>query len=255
MSRINVNIPSWLRVLPAESKIISDIIDSVKSASNNVTKMKDFTCLSKAFDGSEDFNELSLNELRLGNGTADYTLKANEGLFYKVLSEESGEKIDNDYELMSFIKGFATERRKYDKIKSALIEAEESGYGVVMPTLEEMSLEAPVLVKKKGGYGVKLKATAPSLHIMKVDVSTEVSPIVGNQKQGEDMVNYIVSKYEEGQAGVLETNMFGKSLSDIVSDGLSGKANGMGSDTKAKMRRTVTRIVNEGRGGVICILL
>ncbi len=255
MSSVNVDIPSWLRVLPAESKIISDIIDHVKSSSNNVSKMKDFTHLTKAFDDSEDFSELSLNELSLGKGTADYTLKANEGLFYKVLSEESGEKIEDDYALMSFIKGFASERRKYDKIKSALIEAEESGYGVVMPTLAEMSLDEPVLVKKKGGYGVKLKATAPSLHIMKVDVSTEVSPIVGNQKQGEDMVNYILSKYEESPSGVLDANMFGKSLSDIVSDGLVSKANGMQTDTKAKMRRTVTRIVNEGRGGVICILL
>ncbi len=255
MTGINVNIPDWLRALPADSKIIGEVIDKIKTASSEIAKMKDFNILSEAFADSEDFNDLSLNELKLGNGTSDYELKPNEGLFYKVLSEQSGEEIKGDYELMSFIKGFANERRRYDKIKTALNEAEESGYGVVMPSFQEMSLEGPVLVKKKGGYGVKLKATAPSLHIMKVDVSTEVSPIVGNQKQGEDMVNYIVNKFEESPSGVLETNMFGKSLSEIVGEGLYGKASGMPKDTQAKMRKTVTRIVNEGRGGVICILL
>ncbi len=255
MSSVNVNIPDWLRVLPAESKIINEIIEKIKNASENVTKMKDFNALSEVFADSENFDNLTLEELILGRGEGVYSLAPKEGLFYNVLSEESGEDIKNDYALMSFVKGFAGERRRFEKIKTALSEAEESGYGVVMPSFEEMSLDAPVLVKKKGGYGVKLKATAPSLHIMKVDVSTEVSPIVGNQKQGEDMVNYIVNKFEESPSGVLEANMFGKSLSEIVGEGLYGKASGMPKDTQAKMRKTVTRIVNEGRGGVICILL
>lgn len=255
MSGINVNLPDWMRALPSDSKIISGVINKIKSASSSMAKVKDFNVLTDVFAESEEFEELALSELRLGNGTGDYDLKPKDGLFYRVLSDECGEEIGGDYELMSFIKGFSEERRRYDKIKSALLEAEETGYGVVMPNFEEMSLDQPVLVKKKGGYGVKLKATAPSLHIMKVDVSTEVSPIVGNQKQGEDMVNYIVNKFEESPSGVLEANMFGKSLSEIVGEGLQGKAGAMPKDTQAKMRRTVTRIVNEGRGGVICILL
>ncbi len=255
MTGINVGIPNWLRALPAESKIISEIIEKVKTASLDISKMKDFGVLVGAFSDSEEFDNLSLSELKLGYGTGEYQLTAKEGLFYKVLSDECGEEINGDYELMSFIKGFASERRKFDKIKSALSEAEESGYGVVMPSFEEMSLAQPELVKKKGSYGVKIKATAPSLHIMKVDVSCEVSPIVGNQKQGEDMVNYIVSKYDENPTGILEANMFGKSLQEIVGEGLTGKASGMPKETQKKMRRTVNRIVNEGRGGVICILL
>ena len=255
MTGLNVNIPDWLRALPADSKIISGIIDKIKSSSLEISKMKDFNAVIDAFSDSEEFDNISLRELRLGSGVGEYELQAKEGLFYKVLSDECGEEIGGDFELMSFIKGFATERRKFDKIKSALLDAEESGYGVVMPSFEEMSLAQPELVKKKGSFGVKIKATAPSLHIMKVDVSCEVSPIVGNQKQGEDMVNYIVNKYDENPTGVLEANMFGKSLQEIVGEGLTGKASGMPKDTQAKMRKTVTRIVNEGRGGIICILL
>ena len=118
-----------------------------------------------------------------------------------------------------------------------------------------MNLEEPMLVKQGGKYGVKLKASAPSLHIMKVDVATEVAPIVGTEKQGEDLINYIMNKFEDNPAGIWETNMFGKSLHDLVNEGLAGKLNSMPKETQAKMRRTLTRIINESRGGVICILL
>ncbi len=255
MAEININIPEWLQVLPSESDIISDIISRVKSSVDGVSKMKDFVQLTNAFTDSEDFRELELSELKLGTGTGEYNLAPKDGLFYKVLSQQCGTEINGDYELMRFVNEFAREKCKFDKIKSALNEAEDNGYGVVVPAINEMSLEQPVLVKKKGGYGVKIKASAPSYHIMKVDVSTEVSPIVGNEKQGEDMVKYIVNKFEENPSGVLEANMFGKSLQDIVGEGLYGKASAMSKDIKAKMRRTVTRIVNEGKGGVICILL
>ena len=178
-----------------------------------------------------------------------------EGLFYKVLSDECGDEIHDDYELMTFIKSFSDSKREYSKIKSALKDAEETGYGVVLPTLEEMNLEEPVLVKQGGKYGVKLKASAPSLHIMKVDVATEVAPIVGTEKQGEDLINYLMGQFEDNPAGIWETNMFGKSLSSLVKEDLNGKISNMPPDAQRKLRRTVTRIVNEGKGGVLCILL
>jgi hypothetical protein len=133
--------------------------------------------------------------------------------------------------------------------------AEENGYGVVMPTVEEMNLEEPVLVKNGGSYGVKLKASAPSLHIMKVDASTEVAPIVGTERQGEDLINFIMNKFEDNPAGIWETNMFGRSLHDLVNEGLNGKLTSMPKEAQGKMRKTLTRIVNENRGGIICILL
>ncbi len=255
MGEINIDIPAWLQALPVDSKIINDVLSEVKNTCQDMRKMKDFNMLTNVFENSNDFDKLELNELNMGVGAVEYSLRPKQELFYKVISEQSGEQIDDDYQLISFINSFAKEKRKFDAIKDALVDAEENGYGIVMPTLEEMNLEQPVLVKKKGGYGVKLKANAPTLHIMKVDVSTEVSPIVGNEKQGKDMVDYIVDKFDENPSGVLEANMFGKSLRDIVGEGLYGKANGMSKDVQQKMRRTVTRIVNESKGGVICILL
>ena len=141
------------------------------------------------------------------------------------------------------------------EIKDALLSAENDGYGIVAPSVDEMNLEEPVLVKQGGRCGVKLKASAPSLHIMKVDVSTEVAPLVGTEKQGEDLVKFIMNKFEDNPAGIWETDIFGKSLHDLMNEGLTGKINAMPKEMQGKMRKTVSRIVNENKGGVICILL
>lgn len=255
MYGFNVNIPQWLRRLSADSGIIQEIISDVKVASADMCKMRDFSCLEGAFADSDKFEPLETRELKLGEGMPEYELKAKDGLYYTVLSEECGENIENECDLMSFIKSFADSKNNYNKIKDALKDAEENGYGVVLPTVNEMNMEEPALVKQGGRYGVKLKASAPSLHIMKVDVSTEVSPIVGTEKQGEDIINFITTKFHDNPAGIWETNMFGKSLHDMVNDGIRGKLNGMPKEAQVKMRKTLTKIVNEHRGGIICILL
>ncbi len=255
MLGFDVQIPAWMQALPLDSVVIKEMIERVKNASEKMTKMRDFAEIGESFSESENFSSADLTELKLGEGVSEYKLVANENLFFKVLSEECGEEICGDYELMNYIKTFAEEKKKFSKIKDALKEAEESGYGVVLPTVEEMDLEEPELVKQGGRFGVKLKASAPSLHIMKVDVSTEVAPIVGTEKQGEDLINYIMNRFEDNPAGIWETNMFGKSLHDLVNEGLAGKLNAMPKEAQSKMRRTLTRIVNENKGGVICILL
>ena len=255
MVSIDVNIPKWMQALPNDNKIITEIIEKIKSASKNAQKMCDFACFENAFEDSENINAIKLNELKLGNGSSEYNVEAKEGLYYSVLSDECDEQIKDDFELMRYIKSFANEKKKYSKIKSALEDAEQNGYGVVLPTIDEMNLEEPVLVKQGGRYGVKLKASAPSLHIMKVDVNTEVAPTVGTEKQGEDLVNYIMNKFEDNPSGIWETNMFGKSLHDLVNEGLTSKLNTMPKEAQGKLRKTLTRIVNENKGGIICILL
>lgn len=255
MYGFNVTIPSWMQALPADSAVISEMIEKIKECSSKIKKMRDFSVMDSAFQDSENFDKLTLNELCLDKGTSEYQLRAKDDLFFKVLSGECGEQIDDDYQLMNYIKTFSSEKKRYQQIKQALTEAEESGYGVVLPSVEEMNLEEPVLVKQGGRYGVKLKASAPSLHIMKVDVATEVAPIVGTEKQGEDLINYIMNKFEDNPAGIWETNMFGKSLHDLVNEGLAGKLTAMPKEAQNKMRKTLTRIVNENRGGIICILL
>lgn len=255
MSSFDVKLPKWMQALPVSNSIISNLIDRVKDKSQNMNKMRDFAQMFDIFDEESDFNGIEVDQLKLGNGVPEYKINPKEGIFYRVLSDECGESVESDYDLINYIKTFAKSKRRFEKIKTALDEAEQNGYGVVVPTIEEMDLQEPVLVKQGGKYGVKLKASAPSLHIVKVDVSTEVSPIVGTEKQGEDLINYIMKNFEDNPADIWQTNMFGKSISDLVNEGLNGKINAMPKEAQNKMRRTLTRIVNENKGGVICILL
>lgn len=255
MSYFNVEIPKWMQVLPESSSIISDVISKIKTSSENISKMKDYNELNDLFYQDENFNQMQLEELNLSNGVGSYKLTAKEGLFYKAISSECKEEIFDDFSLMNYIKTFSQHKRKFEKIKEALNLAENDGYGIVLPTIEEMNLEEPLLVKQGGKYGVKLKATAPSLHIMKVDVSTEVSPFVGTEKQGEDLVNFIMNKFQDNPSAIWQTDLFGKSLHDLVNEGLMSKINYMPKEVQGKMRKTITRIVNENKGGVICILL
>lgn len=255
MCSFDVDVPKWMQALPQDSSVITEMVDGLKRASQNMSKMRDYSALNDVFNDSDAFEGVRLKELNLGNGVSEFQVVPNEKLYYKVLSQECDEDICDEYSLMNYIKTFSNEKKKFVKIKDALKNAEENGYGVVLPTVDEMDLEEPVLVKQGGKYGVKLKASAPSLHIMKVDVATEVAPIVGTEKQGEDLINYIMSKFEDNPAGIWETNMFGKSLHDLVNEGLAGKLNSMPKDAQGKMRKTLTRIVNENKGGVLCILL
>lgn len=254
MLSFNVNTPKWLRSLACENEIISKICQNLKNASERVEKISDFAEIVSIFDDDKEVS-LTVKELNLGEGVVNFDLTVSDDLYYRALSNECGEEIIDDYNLMSYIKTFSQEKKKYMKIKNALVNAEESGYGVVLPTIDEMDLEEPVLVKQGGRYGVKLKASAPSLHIMKVDVSTEVAPIVGTEKQGEDLINFIMSKFEGNPSDIWATNMFGKSLYDLVNEGLQSKITALPNEAQNKMRKTLTRMVNENRGGMICILL
>lgn len=255
LQNVDIKLPQWMQALPADNKIVRGIIDKVKEESLNMSKMKDFAALNGIFGEDEKVNSPEISEVKLGEGCATYEITAKPGLFYEVLTDECGDEIKDDYQLISYVKSLAEAKKEYGKIKDALKTAEESGYGIVTPTINELSLSEPELVKRGGSYGVKLKATAPSLHIMKVDVSAEVNPIVGNEKQGEELVSYLMKEFENNPQSIWETNMFGKSLYDLMEESLSGKIKSMPADAQEKMCKTVGKIVNEGDGGVICILL
>lgn len=252
---IEVKINKWLQALPLDNVIINEIAGVLMNESKKMTKMADFKLLSAAFTDNENFVSLDVESVELGSGKIIYNLVANQDLFYKALSEQCQMEITDDFKLMSYIKELVVAKREYDKLSSALMDVREKGYGVVSPTMDDMKLEEPQLVKQGNRYGVKLKASAPSLHIMRVDIDTEVSPIVGTEQQSEELVKSLMSEFENNPKGLWETNMFGKSLHTMVNEGLTGKLNSMPEDTQKKMRRTLTRIINEGKGGVICILL
>lgn len=172
-----------------------------------------------------------------------------------MLSEECGFTINDDFELVSYIKDLAIAKLEYDKLKNALSDAEENGYGIVVPKQSEFTLQEPEVVKQGNRYGVKIKASAPSLHIIKVDVETEVTPLVGTETQSQDLVNYLNEQFENNPEQIWETNLLGKSLSALVGDNISSKIVMMPQDAQRKMRKTLGRIINEGKGGVLCILL
>ena len=174
MSSFDVCLPKWMQTLPSDSAVINDVISRVKDVSRNLAKMRDFPELFNVFNDDEYFSSIDVKELKLGQGITEYNASPKDGMFYRILSEVTGETINEDYELMSYVKEASKSRKKFSKIKDALEQAENDGYGVVYPTIDEMNLEDPVLVKQGGKYGVKLKASAPSLHIMKVDIETEV---------------------------------------------------------------------------------
>ena len=217
--------------------------------------MKDCLLLEKLFEKEEPFENPTHITMNLGTGRAEIILQAKEHLFYEVLSEECGEKIDGDYRLIKYVKELAEAKKNYDKIKTAFESAEEYGYGTVAPSFEDVRLERPKIIKKGSGYGVNFKAAAPSYHIIKIDLTGEVNPIIGTQAQGEEFLKQTLSDYSEDTDKVWNTNIFGKTLKDLVSDGLSKKSEAVSPEIRKKMRRTITRIVNEGKGGVICILL
>ena len=191
--------------------------------------------------------------MALGNVSIEITLK--EELFYNVLSEITGVTVTNEGDLFHIISDLSITKKKYDKISYALDEVDRKGYGIVTPSIDELVLEEPEMVKQGSRFGVRLKAKAPSLHIIKTDVYTEVSPIVGSEKQSEELVNYLLSGFENDPKQIWESNIFGKSLHELVNEGLQTKLAKMPEDAQMKLQETLERIVNEGSGGLICIIL
>lgn len=252
---LHVKLPQWMRALPFEDEIIQEVVRETKNLVSGVNKIGQVDVTQEIFSQSEMFEPLGVTGIKMGEGVADIEIMPKPNLFYKVLSKQCGQEIESDFHLVSYIKQLAFAKNEYDKLKDALQQVEEQGYGVVSPSVSEMRLEEPEIVKQGSRYGVRLKASAPSLHIMKVDVQTEISPIVGTEQQSEDLVKYLLKEFESNPQGIWATNMFGKSLHSLVNEGLNNKIVQMPVEAQKKIRKTLCRIVNEGKGGIICILL
>ncbi len=255
LKSVKVCMPKWLQALPFSNPIIREIVDEVKRMGGAMRKVGDAKKDNVIFVESECFEPITYSSVEMGDGVVKFNVIPKENLFYKVLSNECGFTINDDYELVSYIKNLAVAKVEYDKMKTALEEVEETGYGIVVPSKSEYTLGEPEVVKQGGKYGVKIKASAPSLHIIRVDVETEVTPIVGTETQSQDLVNFLNEKYENDQSGIWDTNMLGKSLSTLVDENISSKIVMMPVDAQRKMKKTLGRIINEGKGGVLCILL
>ena len=203
----------------------------------------------------EGISGAKVNAISLGSGTASAELQLPRALFYQTLSEQSGFDVADDGDLMRLLTELSAVKADYDKVSSAIRDARETGYGVVVPTVDELILEEPEIMKQGGRYGVRLKASAPSIHMIRANIETTVSPIVGNEKQSEDMVNYLLQEFEGDTTKIWQSNIFGRSFHEIVNEDLQAKLKHMPDDARLKLRQTLECIINEGTGGLICIIL
>ncbi len=252
---INIKVPKWLKPLPMDNPTIKEIISGVESSIGDMARIGEYDANKVLFADSNSFEPILNSNIEMGTGAITFDIVPKENLFYRVLSEQCGTEIKDDYELVNCLKDLTYAKARYDKIAAAMEQVNETGYGIVMPTIQEMELKDPEIVRQGGKCGVKLKAEAPSLHIMKVNVETEVSPIMGGYEQSEDLVKYLLQEFENNPQGIWQTNMFGKSLESLVNEGLNAKLTSMPAPLQNKLRRTLGRIVNEGKGGILCILL
>ena len=260
--RINLRYAKWIDALNKDHWLKEKMFKEIK---NNFSNLKIIKQVNSVVANMQDSLEQSIensiitsckvDQIDLGTGNINVSLDINPTLFYKVLTEMSGTPITNEYELFSTFSNFANTKSKYDKIAPALEEVNSKGYGIITPGIDDLILDEPEMVKQGSKYGVKLKAKAPSIHLIKTDVETEVSPIVGSEKQSEDLVKYLLSEFESDPKKIWESNIFGKSLHSLVNEGLQNKLACMPEDAQIKLQQTLERIVNEGSGGLICIIL
>lgn len=223
LNEIRINLPKWVEGLERNHWIKNNIIFTLKQSIAEIGKLRDVDSIVKGFSELEFLEDTEVENVELGEGVISIDLTAKQDLFYNVLEEKSGFKIDGDHQLLNLVTKLSRVKNEYDKIESALYDAKTKGYGVVAPSLDELSLEEPEIIKQGKQYGIKLRANAPSLHIIKADISTEVSPIVGNQTQGEEMIKYLLDTFEENPSELWASNMFGKSLNDLVKEQLQSK--------------------------------
>ena len=252
MAELRVHLPRWMDALEPEHPVKSVLYEALIRSAEAISSLAQAETALSALQELEQVLDFSVKDIDLGSGTVTCALRFPEKLFYEILSAKAGLSIDNDAKLLSLLTELSAVKREYDKITDALASVHATGYGVVMPTASEMKLETPEIVRKGGAFGVKLKAGAPSIHMIRVDIDTEISPMVGDEKQSQDLIAYLTAESPEK---LWESNIFGRSVYELVRDGLNTKILRIPEDVRGKFRGTLTRIVNEGATGLICLIL
>lgn len=252
---LDVNIPGWLQALPEANPFVGGLIEKLRAIAPELKKMKDCRRLCSVFEEESDYLSPETVDMDAGSGLASVTIGVKEGLFFRALSHECGVEIADDCALMMRLKALAEDGRKYDKLRSAWEEAEATGYGVVAPRAEELKLAQPMLVKKGSNYGVRFRAEGASYHIVKVDVGGQVEPIVGGKAQGESFCQGLMDDYEGDVEKVWSTNVFGSSVRQLLEGELNVKNKSIPEELKGKLRRTLSKVVNDGKGSFLCIIL
>ena len=255
VQELDLFLPAWVDALPFEHPIKQELYAAVRSGAAGLQRIRDVESCVKAMGKCDAISRADVISMDLGTGEVQADLELPRKLFYETLSEQSGFRVRDDGDLMILLSGLAEMKCGYDKVAEALQQVRETGYGIVMPDVNELSLEEPEIVKQGGHYGVRLKASAPSIHMIRADIQTEVSPIMGTEKQSEEMIRYLLQEFEGDTSKIWQSNIFGKSFHDLVGEDLNTKLKRMPEDAQSKLRETLQRIINEGSGGLICIIL
>ena len=256
VSEIGFKLPTWFDMLDMNYPLKQEVISIVKENFYNDTSLREINdVISNIKNSYPIFDSINLDSANMEDGNVKVIMNINNSYFFKVLSEKSNIQIESEKDIFKVIDDYSSIKAKYDKIAIALEEVNVKGYGIVTPSIDELKLEEPEIVKQGSKYGVKLKASAPSIHMIKADIETEVSPIVGSEKQSEDLVKYLLSEFENDPKQIWQSNIFGKSLHELVNEGLHNKLYRMPDEAQMKIQETLERIINEGSGGLICIIL
>ncbi len=266
LREIFVHMPVWMSALEADHWLRSAAADAVLRTARPMRKMGDAAetyaealaaavTESIAAGGGEGKAAVRLKEMDLATGRVDADITMPEGLYYRIIGEMTGIEMESERDLISALRALTEAKRAYDKYAEAIRELDENGYGIVMPDVDSLTLEEPEIVRQAGGYGVRLRASAPSIHMIRASIETELNPVVGTEQQSEELVKNLLRDFEEDPKQIWESNLFGKSLYELVNDGLHAKLSHMPPDARLKLGETLSRIINEGSGGLICIIL
>ena len=255
LREVRLATPAWLSALDTDHWLVQHVLEGLRSAAGTPRVMRENDVLESAFASSEYAEMVRPVQTLLGEGRMDFALTLQDGLFNRVLSEECGTEIRGDAHLLSLMKELVRAKTDYDQVADALSSVRATGYGLVAPGMSELTLEEPQIVRQGSQFGVKLKAHAPALHLIRVDIETEVTPVVGTEEQSADLAKQLSEEFATNPEKVWETSFFGRSLDSMVREGLSGKLMRMPAEAQEKVQGMLTRMVNEGDGGMICILL
>lgn len=255
VKEIKIDMPKWIAGLEKNHWLKSSIYSAIESTARQVRRLREIQLITSSANSCENIEKAEISNIDLGKGTARINITLNNSLFYKVLGEKTGLTIADEGDMLSCIMELAKLKSDFDKIRQAYNDVNETGYGIVMPSMEELSLEEPEIIKQGGKYGIRLRASAPSIHMLKTNITTEVTPIVGSEQQSEELVSFLLKEFTENPIKIWESNIFGKSLHELVNEGLHNKLNRMPVDARNKLKETIERIINEGCNGLICIIL
>ena len=252
---VNVNLPSWVMVLKEDHWLRQNYQEAIHSTVKNIKRLRDVDQIMDEFTEFDYIEKANLAGMEMGEGVAEIDLHAPDYLYDQVLKEIVGEEIRGKDHLLELMQDFAHAKREYDQIAEALQMVKQTGYGIAAPTIEDMALDEPEIIRQGSRFGVRLKAVAPSIHMIKVEVESEFAPIIGTEKQSEELVRYLMQDFEENPLSIWDSDIFGRSLNSIVREGIQAKISLMPENARYKLKDTLERIINEGSGGLIAIIL